>query len=95
MTVSNIGANVVLQTSSNPRLLGRTVSLYMLALRGGLSVGALITGATVTALGVQHALLINGVAAVVLQLVIARSWLGHAAGGRSPTSRLRSDSPER
>lgn len=75
MTVSNIAANVVLQTTSNPALLGRTVSLYMLALRGGLSVGALITGATVTALGVQNALLINGSIALVAQAVIARNWL--------------------
>jgi len=73
--VSNIASNVVLQTTSNPKLLGRTVSLYMLALRGGLSVGALVTGATVTALGVQNALLINGVIAVFAQLAIARSWL--------------------
>jgi predicted MFS family arabinose efflux permease len=75
MTVSNIASNVVLQTRSNPALLGRTVSLYMLSLRGGLAVGALITGATVTALGVQNALLINGVLAVVAQTVVARSWL--------------------
>jgi predicted MFS family arabinose efflux permease len=75
MTVSNIASNVVLQTTSNPALLGRTVSLYMLALRGGLAVGALITGATVTALGVQTALLINGALAVIAQAAIARSWL--------------------
>jgi MFS family permease len=75
MTLSNIAANVVLQSTSNPRLLGRTVSLYMLALRGGLSVGALVTGATVTLMGVQHALLLNGALAVALQLAIGRSWL--------------------
>jgi MFS family permease len=75
MTVSNIASNVVLQTTSNPALLGRTVSLYMLALRGGLSVGALITGATVTALGMQNALLINGVLAIIAQAAIARNWL--------------------
>jgi predicted MFS family arabinose efflux permease len=75
MTVSNIAANVLLQSTASPRLLGQTVSLYMLALRGGLSIGALATGATVTMLGVQRALLINGILAIVFQAALARQWL--------------------
>jgi predicted MFS family arabinose efflux permease len=74
MTVSNTAANSLLQATSSPRLLGRTVSLYMLAIRGGISIGALVTGVTVSLLGVQHALLLNGVVAVVLQAVLARIW---------------------
>jgi hypothetical protein len=46
----------------------------MLAIRGGMAVGALLTGAAVSLLGVQHALLINGIAAVVVQAAIARMW---------------------
>ena len=75
MTVSNTAANSLLQARVSPHLLGQTVSLYMLAMRGGISLGAVLTGATVSALGVQHALLLNGVLAVVVQGLVARAWL--------------------
>src|ERR1017187_1169205 len=75
MTVSNTAANSILQVTSGPRLLGQTVSLYMLAMRGGISIGALLTGAAVTFLGVRHALLLNGLAAVAIQVAVARVWL--------------------
>ena len=74
MTVSNTAANSVLQATASPRLLGRTVSLYMLAMRGGISLGALITGAAVSLLGVQHALLLDGLMAVMVQAALARMW---------------------
>jgi predicted MFS family arabinose efflux permease len=74
MTISNTAANSLLQFTANPRLLGRTVSLYMLAMRGGISFGALLTGATVSLLGVQHALLLDGLAAIVIQAAVARMW---------------------
>ncbi len=74
MTISNTAANSLLQASANPQLLGRTVSLYMLALRGGISLGALLTGAAVSLLGVQHALLLNGLLAVIVQAAVARMW---------------------
>ena len=35
MTVSNTAANSLLQATAEPGLLGQTVSLYMLAMRGG------------------------------------------------------------
>ena len=74
MTVSNTAANTLLQATAGPRLLGRTVSLYMLAMRGGISIGALLTGVTVNLLGVQHALLLDGAVAVVVQIALARMW---------------------
>jgi predicted MFS family arabinose efflux permease len=74
MTVSNTAANSLLQSDVSARLLGQTVSLYMLALRGGMSLGALLTGATVGWLGVRHALLLNGLAAVAAQTLVARTW---------------------
>ena len=46
----------------------------MLAMRGGISLGALLTGATIGLLGVQHALLLNGLVAVAVQLAVARTW---------------------
>lgn len=79
MTASNISANSLLQAAARPALLGRTVSMFMLTMRGGLSLGSLITGASVSLGGVQHALLINGALAVGLQLALGRAWL------RSPT----------
>jgi MFS family permease len=75
VTVSNTAANSLLQATASPQLLGRTVSLYMLAIRGGMSIGALLTGVTVTAFGVRNALLINGLLAVVLQIALSRRWL--------------------
>jgi predicted MFS family arabinose efflux permease len=72
MTISNTSANAILQAAASPTLLGQTVSLYMLAMSSGLSVGALLIGAAVSLTGVQHALLASGLAAMVLQTVIAR-----------------------
>jgi hypothetical protein len=43
-------------------------------MRGGISLGALLTGTTVSLLGVRHALLLNGVMALVAQLTLARIW---------------------
>jgi predicted MFS family arabinose efflux permease len=73
--VSNTAANSLLQSTADPKLLGQTVSLYMLALRGGISLGALFTGAMVGLLGVQHALLLNGTLALIAQIAVARAWL--------------------
>lgn len=74
MTISNTTANSLLQATTEPRLLGRTVSLYLLAMRGGLSLGALITGATVGLLGVRTALLVDGVLALGLQVLLSWRW---------------------
>jgi MFS family permease len=74
MTASNIAANSLLQTGARPEHLGRTVSLFMLAMRGGISIGSVVTGASVSIAGVQRALLVNGILAVVLQLAIGRAW---------------------
>jgi predicted MFS family arabinose efflux permease len=76
MTISNTAANTYLQGTASAHLLGRTVSLYMLALRGGISIGALMTGATVGLLGVRHALLANGALAVLVQatLIVFARW---------------------
>ena len=75
MTASNASVNALLQSSAPPQLRGQTVSLFMLAMRGGMALGSLVTGATVYWWGVRDALLINGVAAVAVHLVIGRFWL--------------------
>ena len=74
MTISNTAANTLLQSTASPHLLGQTVSLYMLAMRGGISLGALLTGAAVSLMGVRHALLLDGVLAVCVQVVVAWRW---------------------
>ncbi len=75
MSVSNTSANALLQATASPALRGRTVSLYMLALRGGVSVGSLVTGLAVNLLGIREALLIDGALAVAAQLAVGRRWL--------------------
>jgi MFS family permease len=70
MNISNTSANTLLQAAAPSRLLGETVSLYMLALRGGVSVGSFVTGISVGVIGVREALLLNGGLAVVGQLIV-------------------------
>jgi predicted MFS family arabinose efflux permease len=74
LTVSNISANTVIQSTVAPHTLGRTVSLYMLAIRGGGALGALITGALVNGLGVQRALLLDGSLAVAIHGILNHRW---------------------
>jgi predicted MFS family arabinose efflux permease len=75
MTASNASANALLQSNAPARIHGQTVSLFMLAMRGGMALGSLVTGATVHLLGVREALLLNGVIAILVQLTIRRAWL--------------------
>ncbi len=76
MTASNTSANSILQYTAHDRIRGRTSSLYMLAMRGGLSLGNLLAGVSVTYLGVSHVFLINGIAAMLIQGWIYRKWVG-------------------
>ncbi|MDR3369276.1 MFS transporter [Rhodoferax sp.] len=74
MTMTNTSANTLLQSAASSTIRGQTVSLFMLVMRGGMALGALITGLSVTLLGVRDALLVNGILALSIQYVIARSW---------------------
>lgn len=75
MTVSNTSANAVLQSTADRSLLGRTVSLFMLAMRGGLALGGLLLGVTVGLVGIRTALFVNGALALVVHAGIGRRWL--------------------
>jgi MFS family permease len=89
MSVANTAANTLVQSIAPVTLRGQTVSLYMLAVRGGMSLGGLLTGVSISWIGVRHALLVNGTLAVVLQLLIARVWwrrAGSTPRQSSPTS---------
>jgi predicted MFS family arabinose efflux permease len=83
VTIGNTAASSFLQSSASPLVLGRIVSLYMLAMRGGISLGSLLTGATVSWLGVQRGLLINGAAAVVIQAALYYSDRRASIGSRN------------
>lgn len=75
MSVSNVSANTLLQASASPSLRGQTVSLFMLAMRGGTSLGGLLTGVSVSLLGIRHALLLDGALALVSISILASDWL--------------------
>ncbi len=75
MSISNTSANSLLQATAPARLRGRTISLYMLAMRGGLSIGSLLAGISVDLLGVRYALLLNGLLALAAHLAIGRRWV--------------------
>jgi len=78
MSVSNISANTILQSNTPSLFRGQAVSLYMLAMRGGLSIGSLLTGLSVSLIGAEKALLINGVLALIIQLIVGREWMRSA-----------------
>jgi MFS family permease len=75
MNISNTSANTVLLSVASSRKCGQTISLYMLAMRGGLALGGLLTGVTVGWLGVREALLVNGILAAVIQVFIGSKWM--------------------
>jgi MFS family permease len=75
MTASNASANTLLQSVAPARIRGQSVSLFMLAMRGGVSLGGLLTGVTISLLGVGEALLLNGVLAMMAHMALRRAWL--------------------
>jgi hypothetical protein len=70
-----LSANSLLQATVSPALRGRAVSLYMLALQGGISIGSPLTGIPVNFLRVRDALRVNGTLAVMAHLAIGRQWM--------------------
>ena len=83
MAMSNISANALLQATAAPDLRGQAISLYMLAMRGGLSIGSLLTGLSVHLIGLREALFINGAVALAAQIALGRRWLTAPEGPRS------------
>ena len=75
MTASNATANTLLQSAAAVAIRGRSVSLFMLAVRGGASLGGLLTGTAVTVFGVRHALFFDGACAIAIHGLIGRAWL--------------------
>ncbi len=84
MTISNTSANTYLQSHASPALRGQAISLYMLAMRGGISLGSVLTGAIIGFLGVQDSLMIDALAAIALQVAFGGRLIWKRGGaGRS------------
>ncbi len=79
MSVTNTSANTFIQSAAAANLRGQAVSLFMLASRGGMALGALATGLSVELFGIRNALFINGALAVAAQVQIGRMWRRPAA----------------
>jgi MFS family permease len=72
LTVANTSANTFLQSEANDQNRGQMASLFMLAMRGGLSLGNLATGTFISLSSLHLAFLLNGLLAVGVQLFIFR-----------------------
>ncbi|MFI5153714.1 MAG: MFS transporter [Chitinophagales bacterium] len=70
LTTSNISINTFLQENATNNSRGRILSMFQLALSGGISMGALFTGITVSKLNISNALLINGIFAIAFQICL-------------------------
>ena len=79
LTVANTSANTFLQSHANNENRGQTASLYMLALRGGLSLGNLASGTMISLTNVHLAFMLNGLLAIVIQTIIFRRIFSNQA----------------
>ena len=70
LTVANTSANTFLQSQANDQNRGQTASLFMLAMRGGLSLGNLATGMLISLSSVHLAFIMNGLLAMVTSKVL-------------------------
>ncbi len=72
LTVANTSANTFLQSKATDQNRGQTASLFMLAMRGGLSLGNLATGTLISLSSIPLAFVMDGVLALLIQAVV--SW---------------------
>jgi MFS family permease len=72
LTVANTSANTFLQSQANDQNRGQTASLFMLAMRGGLSLGNLGMGVIISLSSIHLAFLVNGLLAISVQAFIFR-----------------------
>ena len=75
MTVANTAANTFLQMSSDDANRGQMMSIYMLAMRGGLSVGNLLCGVIAGVMGIGTTFMLIGTLAVASQAFILAKCL--------------------
>lgn len=75
LTVANTSANTFLQSQANDQNRGETASLFMLAMRGGLSLGNLATGTIISLSSIRLALIVNGLLVIGVQAFLFRRVL--------------------
>ncbi len=76
MSISNTSANTVLLSTAPPSVRGQVISLYMLVMRGGLALGSLMSGVSISLIGIRQGLLLNGALAIGTHLFLRRRWSG-------------------
>ena len=74
LTMTNTSVNSILQRLAHDKIRGQTASLFMLAMRGGLSLGNLFTGFSVHWFGIRKTLLVSGIVAILIHALIFQSW---------------------
>jgi MFS family permease len=72
LTVANTSANTFLQSEADDQNRGQMASLFMLAMRGGLSLGNLATGTFISFSSLHLAFMLNGLLSVGVQVFIFR-----------------------
>lgn len=75
INIRSTSAKLLLQTSKLTDLRGFAVSMFIFAMRGATSLGGLTKGVLVNLLKIWHALLLNGIAVVIIAPLIAVKWL--------------------
>jgi len=78
LTITNTSVNSILQAKARDQIRGQTASLYMMAMRGGLSLGNLFMGVSIHFFGITHALIFNGIVAIVIHIWLYQSWANPA-----------------
>jgi len=78
LTVTNTAANSNVQLKATAHTRGKYSSLYQLSFRGGIALGGLLTGGMANHFGITRTLMINGVAAVVIHLLLMMSSHKHS-----------------
>ena len=86
LTMTNTSVNSILQGAARDQIRGQTASLFLLAMRGGLSLGNLATGFSVHFFGISNALVANGVIAILIHAWMYRNWACEPAPQSSPAN---------
>ena len=74
LTMTNTSVNSILQGTARDQIRGQAASLFMLSMRGGMSLGSLMMGFSVHFFGISKALACNGVIALIFHAWMYRNW---------------------
>ncbi len=74
MTAGNSSFNALILAAAPAAIRGQSISFFMLAVRGGVSLGALLTGVAISFIGIRGAFLVNGSLAFVALFLVQSNW---------------------